>query len=293
MKIEVPLSPYEEATVDKTPTTDENARSTTGRKATPFRVKKINTDDNSPSLRSFRLERVPLSDIGNGGSTVVTESVRPKATPDLITLTPLHIASNQKNSDDVTPTLVTGSAKKSSRRKDAYVGTIDLLSFDHDSSMHTAVESSQHKYSSTVEELREHIGLLEGELARYKEQGRSEGLVVTTSHSDEDALKQELSDLKDFIVEMDVEKRKLEKMLADEKDARVRLEQELEALRQARQAVDVTAQETFAMKEAAMQTRISSLKAMLRMVSLEKEKLVQYTMLERNLVEHQAAAVRK
>lgn len=267
MKIEVPLSPYDE----KTPTTHENvhSRSTTGRKATPFRVKKLH--DTSPSVRSFRLDRFPLSDIGNGGSTVVTDSVGPKDAPDLISLTPLNTGDNKENSSDATPTLVTGSAKKSGRVKESDNAMIDLLSLDQ--TCHVPHSGSEQE--KTIQELREQIGFLEEELARSRQQG---GMV---NDSGEDALRQELSELKDFIVEMDSEKRRLENMLIEERNRRIGLEKEV--------ALQKESAERYAMKEAAVQSRISSLKAMVRMVSLEKEKLTQFTMMESSLIDRNAA----
>ncbi len=269
MKIEVPLSPYEE----KTPTTCENShtRSTTGRKATPYRVKKINTDTNSPSLRSFRLDRAPLSDIGNAESTVVTESVGPKAAPDLISLTPLDIKSHKENTTESTPTLVTGSAKKSCRvKKSVGNDVIDLLSFDERFPTHNDDDVSQDE--KTIQQLREQIRCLELELTNSKEEGHK------VNDSEEDSLRRELSELKDFIVEMDSEKRRLEKMLMEEKGERIRLEKQIAA-------IEEKSGRAFALKESAMQSRISSLQAMLQMVSLEKDRLVQYTMMENNLAE--------
>ena len=265
MKIEVPLSPYDE----KTPTTQENvhSRSTTGRKATPFRVKKLH--DTSPSVRSFRLDRFPLSDIGNGGSTVVTDSVGPKDAPDLISLTPLNTGNNKENSSDAMPTLVTGSVKKSGRVKESDNAMIDLLSLDQ-----TCHVGSEH-HERTIQELREQVGFLEEELARSRQQGG------TVNDSGEDALRQELSELKDFIVEMDSEKRRLENLLIEERNRRIGLEREV--------ALQKESVATYAMKEAAMQGRISSLKAMVRMVSLEKEKLTQFTMMESSLIDRNAA----
>lgn len=269
MKIEVPLSPYEE----KTPTTNENShsRSTTGRKGTPYRVKQINTDDNSPSLRSFRLDRVPLSDIGNAESTVVTESVGPKAAPDLITLTPLDIGYYKENTVESTPTLVTGSAKKTCRLKKSGKDMMDFLSFDQRFPIHDDFTED----GNIIRQLREQISCLEQELAHSKEEESK------VNGSEEESLRRELSDLKNFIVEMDSEKRRLEKLLMDEKGERLRLEKENAALEQ-------RLGEEFALKESAMQSRISSLQAMLQMVSLEKDRLVQFTMMENNLAERNA-----
>lgn len=289
MKIEVPLSPYEEATIGTTPTTNENIHThgTSGRKQTPFRVKKVNTDDNSPSLRSFRLERAPLSDIGNGESTVVTESVGPKAMFDLITLTPLHGGKNESKDERVdsgneTPTVVTGSTKKSSSKKKPERATVDLLSFDQRNPAHDDVHHAKEvEYERVIRDLREQVGFLENELSHSREQQQAGAREFA-----EEALRKELAELKDFIVDMDAEKRKVEKMLAEEKEERIRLEKEVSKLQSTRESMDATAANKFALREAAMQSRITSLKAMVSMVSMEKERLVNYTTMERSVAEN-------
>lgn len=73
-----------------------------------------------------------------------------------------------------------------------------------------------------------------------------------------ESLERELASLKDFVVELDGEKRETERLLEEEKEARMAMAKE------------------FALREGAMQNRIRTLQGMLKMVSMEKERLISY-----------------
>jgi hypothetical protein len=77
-----------------------------------------------------------------------------------------------------------------------------------------------------------------------------------------EALEREVADLKDFVVELNSSKRTMERLLEEEKEAHATLARE------------------FALREGALQNRIMTLKGMLKMVSLEKERLISFGVME-------------
>ena len=80
-----------------------------------------------------------------------------------------------------------------------------------------------------------------------------------------EALEREVASLKDFVVELDSSKRTIERLLEEEKEARATMARE------------------FALREGALHGRIKTLKGMLKMVSLEKERLVSFSSIENEL----------
>ncbi len=77
-----------------------------------------------------------------------------------------------------------------------------------------------------------------------------------------EALQREVADLKDFVVELDGSKRTMERLLEEEKEAHI------------------TSAREFALREGALRNRIATLSAMLKMVSLEKERLISFGAIE-------------
>ena len=71
-----------------------------------------------------------------------------------------------------------------------------------------------------------------------------------------------MADLKDFVVELDGSKRTMERLLEEEKEAHI------------------TSAREFALREGALRNRIATLSAMLKMVSLEKERLISFGAIE-------------
>ena len=254
MKIEVPLSPWESDIGNVTPNENATAKPVSGRKATPFRSKKVHQlNENSPDVRSFCLDRPPLADIGNEEN--VTESARDKVVGDLITLTPMTGHKNN-TSEDGTPKIFTGGKGEAVKRVDrqGIVPVPDLLSFDPVGDGGTSVQ-----------QLQETIEFLEGELVK--------------SRAPQDALEKEVEELKDFVVVMDKEKRAVEKRLEDAlvevHDMKVTLE---EARAEASERVTGTRT-----REIALQNKVRSLQAVLQMVTSEKEALTQFSCMERDL----------
>ena len=80
-----------------------------------------------------------------------------------------------------------------------------------------------------------------------------------------ESLERELADLKDFVVERDSSKRTTERLLEEEKEAHATMAGE------------------FALREGALRNRITTLSAMLKMVSLEKERLISFGVIENSV----------
>jgi len=260
MKIEVPLSPWEDTgivdEVANCPTTGKSKGSI--RKPTPFRARKVKVNENSPDVRSFCLERMPLANIANEQSVATTESAtKAQGSPlDLISLTPLaprYQENIQDSSNEETPTMIMGSVKKASRAQPAEV---DLLSFGGE-----VIHDSR---DDTIQNLRDRVDFLERELVQSQERGN------------------ELEDVKNFVVQIDAEKRDVERLLEAEKTARRGVEEELDALK------SLQKQNKVSEKEIALQNRVKNLQAMLKMVSMEKDRLAQFSMVERSVEQEEA-----
>ena len=258
MKIEAPLSPWEdtgivdEATLANCPTTGKSKGSSI-RKPTPFRARKVKVNENSPDVRSFCLERMPLANIANEQTVPTTESAtKVQGSPlDLISLTPLAPRYQENNLDtpsEETPTIITGSAKKALRPQPAEV---DLLSFGGE-----VIHDSR---DDTIQNLRDRVDFLERELVHSQERGN------------------ELEDVKNLVAQIDAEKRDVERLLEAERKARRCLEEEVDALKSAKKENHVSE------KEIALQNRVMNLQSMLKMVSMEKDRLAQFSMVERRI----------
>lgn len=135
MKIEIPLSPWEDE--NAVTTAKKGRKSCSTRKPTPYRVRK-EINDKSPPIQSFSLDRMPLSDIENDVVTQgpVVQNVVCPPQRDLIMLTPIPKGAEEFD-EAKTPTLLTGlsrsgaSAKSNvGRPRSSTVKFPDLLSFD-------------------------------------------------------------------------------------------------------------------------------------------------------------------
>jgi len=136
MKIEIPLSPWEDE--NAVTTAKKGRKSCSTRKPTPYRVRK-EINDKSPPIQSFSLDRMPLSDIENDvvAQGPVLQSVDCPPQRDLIMLTPIP-KGDEKFNEAKTPTLLTGfsrsgaSAKSNAEggQRSSTVKFPDLLSFE-------------------------------------------------------------------------------------------------------------------------------------------------------------------
>jgi hypothetical protein len=213
MKIQIPVSPLD-CENHPQPThgqRDENYTSNhlpSATKNTPYaRIQRIN-EKNSPHIRSFCLERTPLSDIDNLAGCLAPGVGDRKAStgcsPTAAALPEFQSSQEPLDPSQSTPTLVTGTSKKKQP----------------------------------------------GSERKREQQAKIE------------ALQRELTQLKDFVVELDGDKRATERLLEEEKESNRAMAQE------------------FALREGALQNRIGTLKAMLKMVSLEKDRLMSFQAIE-------------
>lgn len=237
MRIEVPLSPLD---VEN----DVEARQSNGKrlislnccsKSTPLaRIQAVNAST-PHSVQSFCLERTPLSDIHNNNEThrfAFSGSAHEKlgSGNDEFRLREQGLAIAQPESEQSTPTLVTGMTPGSAKKRH---------------SRHSRLEHKDIGVDNGIDNAGEKIAALERELAS----------------------------LKDVVVELDGSKRAIERLLEEEREARVTMARE------------------FALREGALYSRIETLKGMLKMVSLEKERLISFETVENAVREGMVAAL--
>jgi hypothetical protein len=214
MRIQVPLSPLdcENGNPQYQPESNDLNRGSTKKQNPLLRVKQVNAQDSSPHIRSYCLERTPLSDIDNLPAELSDRETSPGSSPsqgglavglpDEVDMPEFRIREEESS----TPTLITGSARKKNNKKASFVDV--------------------------------------------------------TQQAKIDALEAELAELKDFVVDMDRQRRSAERLLEEERESREIMKKE------------------FTLKEGALQNRICTLRSMLKMVSLEKDRLISFQQLE-------------